>query len=130
MSKGMNVDGYDCSGLVIASICDVLGIDPQQWPKAFRHVRQFSELAMFADPEPGDLRLFFKKPGLEGKSERVHMGIFVDDYNTIHSSGSTLMVLEGEVAPGFDEARTIPLDFVIGTLIQDNPIPEFDPAII
>ena len=30
---------FDCSGLVIRSICDVLGVDPQDWPPDMRHVR-------------------------------------------------------------------------------------------
>ncbi len=37
MEVGMDDSGYDCSGIVIASTCDVLGIPTKDWPTSYRH---------------------------------------------------------------------------------------------
>lgn len=39
MSIGIGSESFDCSGLVIASISDVLGVSATDWPSDVRHVR-------------------------------------------------------------------------------------------
>jgi len=44
--KGLGPTEFDCSGLVVASLCEVLGLDSRtDWPWEYRHGIQMSELA-------------------------------------------------------------------------------------
>ena len=45
MSEGLGPTSFDCSGLVIRSICDVLGMSTDQWPVGLRHVRDIWKVA-------------------------------------------------------------------------------------
>lgn len=103
MERGMDSEGYDCSGLVIASICDVLGIKSQQWPKEYRHLNQLKNLEEACELTVGDTVLFYQeKPG------RTHMGIFVATDLVIHSSGISKEVEESKVIGNIERLGVIP----------------------
>lgn len=85
MERGLGMPGYDCSGLVIASLCDVLGIAASDWPPNFRHALQFkAALLEGAMPEPGDI-IFLQSP--EDPSLK-HTGIYAGGLNLVHANGS------------------------------------------
>ena len=98
MSVGLNDEGYDCSGLVIASICDVLGIDASEWPNGLRHTKQMAALAIEACLQPGDVVLF----DIETSKgwDVCHMGIYVRPNRVLHASGSAKRVVEGWFSGG------------------------------
>ena len=52
LSAGIGPKAYDCSGLAIASICDVLGKPVGSWPAGMRHVREIWHVASQATTEP------------------------------------------------------------------------------
>ena len=106
MEKGMDNSGYDCSGLVVASICEVLGVKTNQWPREYRHMVQLEELAVDENVEAGDPILLYLDPGENGV-RRTHMGIFVAEQCVIHASGITGIVEEGGVEGVIDEVRFI-----------------------
>ncbi len=114
MERGMDGESYDCSGLVIASLCDVLGILPEQWPRDYRHVNQLEELAETKRPDVGDVLLFFPEP-VANKPRRTHIGIFATEQSTIHASGISNYVEEGQVEGVFREIKVVP-SFVLAGL--------------
>jgi hypothetical protein len=91
MERGMDSEGYDCSGLAIASLCEVLNISTTEWPRELRHTQQLSSLATEEKFEPGDLRLFYSA------KNRIHMGIATSTQEVIHASGLTNTVEESMV---------------------------------
>ena len=103
MSKGMDDDGYDCSGLVIASVCEAMGAETSSWPANYRHLNQLKSLEQSSEPEPGDVLLFYHKP------PRTHMGIFVVRNIVIHASGISEVVEEGKVEGDIERIGIIPV---------------------
>lgn len=105
MERGLNEAGYDCSGFVIASVCRVLEISSQQWPRDFRHVKQFERLAIDRPAEPGDAVLFFVPD-----PDRTHMGIAsVTESNlTLHASGLRNQIEEVTIENGIVAINVVP----------------------
>lgn len=102
----MDPYGYDCSGLAIASICDVIDMRPAEWPSQLRHTRQLATLATNAEPQPGDLRLYYQEDG------RIHLGLATSTGEVIHASGlpDINSVEQGLVTGKFDTVRSIAID--------------------
>lgn len=116
MERGMDSSGYDCSGLVIASICDVLAIDAGTWPRHLRHTKQLEALALEQDFEAGDILLHHSKNG------RTHMSIATGQGESIHASGVTKLVEEGEVTDKygpFEVVQAIAID-ALYRMIKDR----------
>jgi|GEM_PF-2096484 len=104
MNRGMDIEGHDCSGLAIASICEVLAIETARWPRNLRHTRQLSRLATDEDFGPGDLRLYYSF------KNRIHLGIATTAIEVVHASGLTNRVEESAVTNldgSFAAVRTI-----------------------
>jgi cell wall-associated NlpC family hydrolase len=111
MDKGMDDDGYDCSGLVIASICDVIGIEASNWPADYRHLHQLKSLEEEnLEPNSGDVLLFYQKP------PRTHMGIFITRKTVIHASGISRLVEKGTVEGDIERVGVIPVKRLLGLL--------------
>ncbi len=91
MERGMDQNGYDCSGLAIASICDVLAITTARWPPDIRHTQQLAKLADDRDCEPGDIRLYISNNGY------IHLGIATTLDKAIHASAESKKVEEGQI---------------------------------
>ncbi len=108
MERGMDDDGYDCSGLIVAGLCDVLGINTGQWSPDHRHVRQLLPLAEDAPLRRGDL-LLFDTVSPTGATQRTHIGIHVEADVAIHSDGMSKRVSEGFVDGEVTQVRMIPL---------------------
>lgn len=94
MQQGLDAQGYDCSGFVIASFCDVLAIKPQAWPRELRHVAQMSRIAVAADFQPlqlGDIVL-----SDVDDLTRAHAAILVDktDTRVIHATKAQARVVQ------------------------------------
>lgn len=90
MERGMDsVGGFDCSGLVIASMSRILQIDPTAWPRALRHTQQFAAHATEKPFEPGDVTFYISGNGL------IHMGVAATPQESIHASGISKMVEQG-----------------------------------
>jgi len=95
MGRGMDWHGgYDCSGLVIASMCGVLGIGVEQWPWDCRHLVQLESLAVVGHrASAGDIVIM---DGGEPEDPFSHIGIqALGQY--IHASGRVRLVVEGRV---------------------------------
>ncbi|HJP81263.1 MAG TPA: NlpC/P60 family protein [Candidatus Saccharimonadales bacterium] len=105
MERGMGPEGYDCSGLAIASIAEVLHIEGRKWPKELRHTQQLAALAIEDAFEPGDIRLFYSHNG------RIHLGIATESEEVVHASGLTGIVEKSVVTDpsgSFEAVKTIP----------------------
>lgn len=107
MERGLDSDGYDCSGLVVASLCDVLGISTSEWPHNFRHVKQLERLIAESDLTFGDVLLFDSETE-HGIPRRTHIGIFVARQCVVHASGLNGVVEEGKVEGDITDIRVIP----------------------
>lgn len=90
MRRGMDTQGYDCSGLAIASLCEVLGVSTHEWPRELRHTQQLAVLAADQDFEPGDWRLYYA-------NGRIHIGIATASQEAVHASGLTNVVEQSVV---------------------------------
>lgn len=112
MTRGMDQNGYDCSGLVIASLCEVLRISPTTWPKNRRHAWQMQDLAVQESHEPGDVLLFENV-----KQSRFHPLVFSESQSVIHASGRHDAVVEEPIG---EALRTSPVVHVIplGNLVE------------
>lgn len=107
MERGMDSTGYDCSGLAIASLCEVLHLELSQWPRDLRHAQQIAELAVDDEPQPGDLRLYYSSKG------RIHIGIATESAEAIHANGLTNVVKESVVVDpsgAFEAVRAVAVD--------------------
>lgn len=100
MRLGMDKDGYDCSGLVIASLAAVIGVRARDWPQSLRHVRQMYEKAETAEVQlrPGDLPVFARYYNFGSDKPRQvpgHIGIVINaDWHTgryeyVHTNADT-----------------------------------------
>lgn len=108
-----SIGGYDCSGLAIASICEVMGIATSQWPSRLRHTQQLACLGDNHDAEPGDIRLY------TSGDARIHLGIATTEEEAIHASGISKLVEEGEVIAiggSFTSIRRISVDCLLSNL--------------
>lgn len=67
MERGLGLDdrGYDCSGLVVASLCETLGIAITNYNPDLRHVRQMIALVeQSSEPtQTGDIAFKFSEEG-------------------------------------------------------------------
>jgi hypothetical protein len=95
MEHGMDALGYDCSGLVVASMCRVLDIHPQDWPRNLRHAVQLQRYSVIKDFEPGDIQFYYYDGG------GIHSGIATASPDVcVYASGKTQQVQEGFAADG------------------------------
>lgn len=118
MYRGMDVlNGFDCSGLIIASVCKAIGVPTSDWSMTYRHVVQLEKLAHYRDPLPGDAILFADTK----KVRRVHSGICIKDTVVVHASGleKELRVVEGIVTGYNDPPKTVSLQTMVNFLIAD-----------
>ena len=111
MERGMDRTGFDCSGLAIASLCDVLNISPSKWPREIRHTTQLRVLETDDLFEPGDWRFFYNS------KNQTHLGIATETKEVVHASGVTSRVEEGEVEDPSGEFRAIRV-VTIGSLLK------------
>lgn len=98
MENGMDNRGYDCSGLVIASICDVLGVEATTWSRDFRHVRQLDLGQCEGICRPGNILLYFGE-----EFSRAHVSIATLGGRAIHASGKTKNIKETDGVIGGKE---------------------------
>lgn len=113
MEYGMDLAGFDCSGLAIASLCDVLGISPREWPRELRHTTQLRILETDEGYEPGDWRLFYNT------QNQTHLGIATETDEVVHASGITKIVEEGAVedpSGSFRAIRIVTINSLIAVL--------------
>lgn len=104
MEKGLGADDYyDCSGIVIASLCEVLKISPAHWPKEYRHAKQLALLEERSSSKAGDIAIFYQK-----ESSSLHLGILVAKKTVIHASELAESVAEGKVRGSFSRIGIIP----------------------
>jgi hypothetical protein len=84
LKRGLGQNGaYDCMGLVIGAMSDVLGLDPEQdWPVDFRHLEQLAKLAEERKGRPGDIVMIYRN------ARPNHMGILYnsEEYEFIHAT--------------------------------------------
>jgi hypothetical protein len=117
MLKGLDrYSGFDCSGLIIISICDALMMDLSQWPHKLRHTQQIVKLASEGNGKSGDIRLY------TSYNERIHIGLATGPDTAIHASGVSQKVEEGIVTDKYGDfvnIQHIPLSRVLRFL--DNP---------
>jgi len=107
MEYGMDNMGYDCSGLAIRSLCDVLGVNHKDWPMQLRHSYQLNSFACERTAEPGDIMLIESESDT-GYRYNTHIGIQTDeDGILIHASGKSRLV-----------ERSIPM----GVILQQSTI--------
>lgn len=92
-------EGYDFSGLVISSLCGVLGISFKQWPMSMRHSFQMSgfgiETAGYS-VWPGDI-LLIDSMFQSGYRYNTRMGVSTEDRLLMQASGKSKLVEMGYV---------------------------------
>lgn len=82
MEVGLSPVAFDCSGLVIHSLCTVLGTPTAAWARERRHVRQMYDLREAAtkhDFLPGNLAIFGAYRDIDNVSRLVptHIGVIL-----------------------------------------------------
>ena len=97
MENGMDSRGYDCMGLVIASVCKINNVSPRSWPKQYRHSLQLNQFATDNNPAFGDV-LLIESTSEEGRPYMTHMGFYLAPNRVLHANGRTGIVDEGEIA--------------------------------
>ena len=117
MEKGLDAQrGYDCSGLIIASLCEVLEISTAQWPHEFRHAVQMRAVATGGtQPKRGDV-VYMSHPE---KSWYKHLGVMSDPHKFIHATpyqGDGHQVVESYVDYQATRLAVVEIDRIIGTL--------------
>jgi cell wall-associated NlpC family hydrolase len=100
MERGMDrVEGYDCSGIVVASLREVLGYT--QWPRELRHAAQMINFAREGGAakhdttiEAGDIVCLSSADG----RRQTHVGIAIANNldHILHATTSTSKVSMGE----------------------------------
>ena len=97
---------FDCSGFIIASLCQVAGRPIGDWPASLRHVRdmwqasQDSELLTRIPIVEGSILVTSRAYDLEGEKVRVpgHVGIVTyaqaDEVHYVHASAKSGVVEE------------------------------------
>lgn len=108
MEYGLYDSGYDCSGLVIRSLCDVIGMDPKTWPMKFRHSYQLNSFAGSNSVRTGDIALI-ESQSKDGYRYNTHMGIQSEGNLLIHASGKSRLV-----------ERSIPMGIIISMRSLDT----------
>lgn len=119
MESGMDGSGYDCSGLVVASLCEVLGIKTTDWPANLRHVAQFEQLAAPTDAQFADV-LLFDSMRPDGTPYRTHCGLYTGPQCVVHSTGRSKRVVEGtvETTGVITDIRVVPLRRLVEKALQ------------
>jgi cell wall-associated NlpC family hydrolase len=107
MERGIDPrEGFDCSGLVIGTLCELLDIPAKRWPGDMRHVRQLGWLGIAATvPRPGDI--IISNPD---DARLAHASISIADSRIIHASGKAGFVLAEDYPDCFANERIIPLE--------------------
>lgn len=108
MTRGMDQEGYDCSGLVIASLCEILQISPADWPRDRRHAWQMQDLVTQHNRRPGDILLIE-----DMHLSRFHPLISSGEQSVIHADGHSGAVVEKPVLTTAFIAHVIPLENLI-----------------
>lgn len=96
MENGMDPRGYDCTGLVVASLCSVLGIEASRWPRDYRHSNQLHGFADDVDPDFGDI-LLIESQSDSGYQYMTHAAVQLGPDQVLHANGRTKVVDESEV---------------------------------
>ncbi len=113
MDRGMDSRGYDCMGLVIASICKVIGINTHKWPTEYRHSLQLRQFANYRDPQYGDV-LFIESVSKTGKPYMTHMGFYIEEGDRIlHANGMTKIVDESEAGGNTISVKSVSVESLI-----------------
>ena len=83
LERGLNTngEGFDCMGLVIASLARTLEMPTHNWPVDYRHLEQFDPLAENRAGEPGDIVVFYHRLGRPN-----HMGVLLEPKTIIHAT--------------------------------------------
>jgi cell wall-associated NlpC family hydrolase len=104
MDNGMDMRGMDCSGLIIASICQLTKVNPQEWNTDYRHLSQMRVFETQDDPELGDAVTI-------GMS---HIAIYAGEDTFIHASNPAGKVIESKLGRSVHFAGTVPLKHLLG----------------
>lgn len=118
MERGMDVTGFDCSGVVVAALCDVIGLRPKDWPQDYRHLRQMEKLARADEERLGDVVcLEGVKPN--GKPWK-HMGIVSSELQIVHADAFSSLVTEGQVVGNVRLRLVIPISILASIAEHDQ----------
>lgn len=115
MEYGMDDTGYDCSGLVIRSLCDALGISHEEWPMQLRHSYQLNSFASEQSAQPGDIALI-ESISANGYRYNTHMGIQVGGDTLIHASGKSRIVEHSTPMGVIIEKSTLDIKLLLDTI--------------
>lgn len=85
--RGLGPNSFDCSGLILASVCEVEGKELSEVPKELRHFIGLYDLVDFeSQPREGDIVVGFNI------KNRPHGGLYTATGDIIHASGRTKKV--------------------------------------
>jgi cell wall-associated NlpC family hydrolase len=85
MTVGLDNNGYDCGGLVVASLADILDITLAEYPTTLRHHTQMAELAAPRHvAQIGDIWLQRTTRG-----QPAHVGVFTYLGSVVHANNTT-----------------------------------------
>lgn len=112
MERGLGPDLYDCSGLIVASMVEVLEITIEQWPQDYRHARQMGKLSINESPNPGDILIYY--PPYPERS--MHASIFIAEKQIIHASERADKVVQSEIKGYYPRIATVRADSLAAAL--------------
>jgi cell wall-associated NlpC family hydrolase len=116
MERGLGENGYDCSGLIVASVCEALDADRRQWNPLYRHLFQIACLEREQPPTSGDIVIFH--PSTFSR-DAAHMGLWLDDERVVHASGRDPGLVEiGPVEGNYQRIGTVPLEVLIEVALK------------
>lgn len=115
MERGLDSSGYDCTGLVITSMCNVLGLKIPEWPQEYRHSYQLKQFGEDKEPDLGDILLVDSRSG-SGYQYNTHMGIRTANQRVVHANGKTKVVDEGEVMGIITGIKVIDMSTLLNAL--------------
>ncbi len=119
METGIGQDGFDCSGLVIHGLSEVLDIDTTDWASGIRHVAQMTRAGRRIsvrelsrdEPLPGLLYVFNHWDG-DFFVPNAHVAVYVGNRQMVHarSMGTDSVVLEPTRMRGTSKSFAFAID--------------------
>lgn len=114
MQVGLDCRGFDCSGLIIASVCEVLEVPVSDWPRDYRHVSQLKQHTNHTTPGAGNIVYMYSVD----KSWYQHIGVLSSKFTVVHASGDPRLerVTEDYIDFAATRLKTVDISRVISTL--------------
>jgi len=123
LESGLDSRGFDCTGFVLASLCEVLDVKQNSWIREFRHNYQLEKFADKDEAEYGDVLLIESYSEITGRPYITHTGVYVSIGQLIHANGKTGIIDESEVMGVVTDTRAIDSGALLSHMRQASERP-------